>query len=143
MSQDVSQWLTEIRTLQRQLADVRKERDQALTSAANWRRLYETEARQRRHELETWRSQVQSQAVKTDNSEPARTGSTLEPSSAASSIQAQLEAALARCQDLASRLQAEQEAHSRTRKTLTTALGETFDTLKAKEMAYRDDHRPA
>ena len=48
MSQDLTQWIAEVRTLQRQLADTQKERDQAYNSAANWRRHYETEARQRR-----------------------------------------------------------------------------------------------
>ena len=65
MSQDVTQWLAEIRTLQRQLADVRQERDQAYASAANWRRLYETEARQRRTEVADFQTQLK--ALKANN----------------------------------------------------------------------------
>lgn len=35
MSQDVRQWLLEIKALQQKLAEVNQERDQAYTSAAN------------------------------------------------------------------------------------------------------------
>jgi len=48
MSQNVTQWLAEIQALKQQLADAQQEREQAYTSAANWQRLYETEAQQRR-----------------------------------------------------------------------------------------------
>lgn len=138
MTQDISHWLTEIRTLQRQLADVRKERDQAFASAANWRRLYETEARQRRHQVENWRSQhhqAQSQPLPSQPSQLAAHPSIPE----AGPVQAQLNAALERCQELASRLEAERQAHAHTRQTLTTALGEAFDTLKSKETAHSRD----
>ncbi len=50
MTQDVRQWLGEIKHLQQKLAEAHKERDEAFASAANWRHLYETEAKQRRTE---------------------------------------------------------------------------------------------
>ena len=50
MTQDVRQWLAEIKTLQQKLTETQKERDEAYASAANWRNLYETEAKQRRTE---------------------------------------------------------------------------------------------
>ncbi|MEM0979705.1 MAG: hypothetical protein AAGH78_05455, partial [Cyanobacteria bacterium P01_H01_bin.58] len=52
MTQDITRWLTEIRTLQQQLAASRQERDQAYKSASNWRQLYDAEAKQRRDEME-------------------------------------------------------------------------------------------
>lgn len=60
MSQDLTQWIMEVRTLQRQLVDTQKDRDQAYNSAANWRRLYETEARQRREETAEFQGQLES-----------------------------------------------------------------------------------
>jgi multidrug resistance efflux pump len=51
MTQDVSRWLAEIRTLQQQLAAARQERDQAYASASNWRQLYDAEAQQRRTDV--------------------------------------------------------------------------------------------
>lgn len=137
MTQDISHWLTEIRTLQRQLADVRKERDQAFASAANWRRLYETEARQRRHEVENWRSQRHQDQSQPPQSQPSQLAA--HPPSEAAPMQAQLTAALERCQELMGRLEAERQAHAHTRQTLTTALGEAFDTLKSKQIAHSHD----
>ena len=51
MTQEITRWLTEIRTLQQQLEAARQERDQAYQSAANWRQLYDAEAKQRRAEV--------------------------------------------------------------------------------------------
>ena len=48
--QDIKQWLAEIKALQQKLAQANQERDEAYASAANWRSLYETEAKQRRTE---------------------------------------------------------------------------------------------
>lgn len=131
MAYDVTQWLTEIRTLQRQLADALKERDQAYNSAANWRRLYETEARQRRQAVGS-SSLPEPELVPELASEasqpiwPAQPPATDLPADQATLLQ-QLED---RCQALEQLLEAEKLAHARTRHTLTTALGETFETLK-------------
>ena len=51
MSQDVAQWLGEIQSLQRQVAELKSARDVAYASADNLRSLYETEARQRQRDL--------------------------------------------------------------------------------------------
>mgnify|MGYP006266247903 CR=1 FL=1 len=128
MTHDVSHWLAEIRTLQRQLADTCKERDQAFASAANWRRLYETEARQRRHEIQALRSQTLSNEH--DPSKPPVEEAKALSETQVEPLQARLEDALQRCRELSSQLEAEKQAHAHTRKTLTTALGEAFDTLK-------------
>ncbi|HEY9735866.1 MAG TPA: hypothetical protein V6D06_06270 [Trichocoleus sp.] len=142
MAYDVSQWLAEIRTLQRQLADAQKERDQAYTSAANWRRLYETEARQRRTEVEELRSHLQTLEAQLKQ---AQTNSSLlnelptlgRPQSAETNepLKAQVDETLRLCQSLKQQLEAERAAHAQTRQTLTTALGDTFDMLKPEKPA--------
>ena len=50
MSQDVRQWLDEIKRLQQQLTEVSRDRDDAGESATQWRQLYNTEAEQRRND---------------------------------------------------------------------------------------------
>lgn len=137
MPHDVTQWLAEIRTLQRQLADTQKERDQAYASASNWRKLYETEARQRRSETEAMRSHLKSleadlnAARNTDPSLKAALegiqGEHTEP------LEAKLQEVLRLCQTLTQQLEAEKNAHALTRQTLTTALGDTFDMLKLEQ----------
>jgi hypothetical protein len=122
MAHDVSQWLAEIRTLQRQLADTQKERDQAYASAANWRRLYETEARQRRSEAEMLRSQLAET--------PQPSAEAAAATSASAPLSERLAELLQLCQTLTQQLEAEKAAHDQTRQNLTTALGDTFDMLK-------------
>jgi len=58
MSNDVRQWLAEIKELKQQLADSIRDRDAANESAANWRRLYNTEAQQRRTEARLAQQQI-------------------------------------------------------------------------------------
>lgn len=135
MSQELTQWIAEVRTLQRQLADTRKDRDQAYNSAANWQRLYETEARQRREETANLRSQVQTlqaqlqQAERAGNAVGEELRHNLEAADSSGGVQAQLQALVARCQELTDQLEAEKEAHARTLQSLTAALGDAFDTL--------------
>jgi chromosome segregation ATPase len=135
MSQELTQWIAEVRTLQRQLADTRKDRDQAYNSAANWQRLYETEARQRREETANLRSQVQTlqaqlrQAERAGNVVGEELRHNLEAADSLGGMQGQLQALAARCQELTDQLEAEKEAHARTLQSLTAALGDAFDTL--------------
>ncbi|MBD2260968.1 hypothetical protein [Pseudanabaena sp. FACHB-2040] len=140
MSYDVSQWLAEIRTLQRQLADTQKERDQAYASAANWRRLYETEARQRRTESEALRSHLQTLEAELKQLKDSPTGAgptdlvaAQGETAAGDALETKLQKTLNLCQSLTQQLKAEKEAHEQTRQSLTTALGDTFDMLKAEQ----------
>ena len=144
MSQELTQWIAEVRTLQRQLADTLKERDQAYNSAANWQRLYETEARQRRAETTTLRAELralraqlqQSEAHGSTVSEEIRAN--LASADSLDGVQAQLETLVVRCQELTDQLEAEKEAHARTLKSLTAALGDAFDTFAPeKSLALR------
>ncbi len=58
MTQDVRQWLDEIKRLQQQLAQVQRDHDTALESAQQWRQLYNTEAQQRREEIQRYQETI-------------------------------------------------------------------------------------
>lgn len=127
---DLTQWIAEVRTLQRQLADTQKERDQAYNSAANWRRLYETEARQRREESAEFQAQIEALRQSLSVSPAAALGQDLAAVDSLQGLQQYLEGLVQRCQELTQLLETEKQAHSQTRQTLTSALGDTFDALK-------------
>ncbi len=130
MSQDLTQWITEVRTLQRQLSDTQKERDQAYNSAANWRRLYETEARQRREDSIAFQAQIDMLQQRLDADPGAVFEKDLSTVNSLQGLQERLDGLVQQCQDLTQQLQSEQAAHAQTRQTLTAALGDTFDALK-------------
>ncbi|MEP0819914.1 MULTISPECIES: hypothetical protein [Trichocoleus] len=155
MTQDVRQWLSEIKALQQQLAEAERERDAAYTSATNWRRLYETEAQQRRMEtnlaqqaiadLQTEIQQLRGGIIFGDND----SHSAAEMTQALDQLQtpAELREKLGQILQEQSRLQGEVERliqalqleqanHAQTRKSLTTALGDTIDLL-TKERAIK------
>ncbi len=144
MSTEVTRWLAEVRTLQTQLAAVRQERDQALASATNWQRLYETEARQRRTDGEH-----QDLVIKTLRAEVAALRGQLaaDPPPVPTTLEAQwsdpmadlttveglrqaLTETLSQCDRLQRHLEAERARHAQTRETLTTALSEAIDAFK-------------
>jgi hypothetical protein len=151
---DVVKWLTEIQSLQRQVAELKQERDLAYTSADNLRSLYDTEAQQRQRDTLTAQSTInrlqktlealqspQFQSPQTDTSEPFSSEVSGIQSSIQSSIynnrsveqlQTQLIAAKQQCEQLQAMLKAEQADHAKTRENLTAALGDAVDLL-AKE----------
>lgn len=147
MSQDVSRWLAEIRTLQQQLAAARQERDQAYASASNWRQLYDAEAQQRRTdmahldltvktlraEVAALRGQLQAPPPTPEDllgEDDGTTGDATADLNSVVGLQQQLTAALRQCDRLQQQLEAERANHEQTRQTLTTALGETIDAFK-------------
>ncbi|HEY9625230.1 MAG TPA: hypothetical protein V6C78_33215 [Crinalium sp.] len=155
MTQDVRQWLAEIRTLQQKLTEAHQERDEAYTGAANWRKLYETEAQQRRTEanlsrraiadlkaeIQELRSSIQPNPSPTKDDQASQV-SELRRQFAhlnVSQLQEKLAETLLECDRLTQALKAEQEKHSQTRKALTTALGDTVDLL-TRERATRTNH---
>ena len=136
MSENITQWLTEIRTLQRQLADAQKERDQALASAANWRRLYETEAEQRRLAVDPSSPNSGPEPEPPAASSPTGQATDISRQEAIAftpvpELQAKLQELIQLNHRLREQLTAEQAAHVQTRQTLTTALGDAFDSFKA------------
>lgn len=155
MVNEVSQWLAEIQSLRQQLQTLGQERDQAYASAANWRRLYESESEQRRNDSE--RSQLQIRALANElevfQQSPA-VGSGAAPRDlqqvlaqvnqieSLDALRSQLTEALTLCDQLSNALKTEQAAHEETRQNLTTALGDTIDLI-AKESASETDTDPA
>ncbi|MBT9313046.1 hypothetical protein [Leptothoe kymatousa] len=142
MVNEVSQWLAEIQALRQQLQALGQERDQAYASAANWRRLYESESEQRRNDSE--RSQLQIRALANelevfkdsplaaDGSPPRDLNEVLERVNQVGSVEelrSQLAEALTLCDQLSNSLKAEQVAHEETRQNLTMALGDTIDLI--------------
>jgi hypothetical protein len=150
MTQDVKQWLAEIKALQQKLAEVQQERDEAYASATNWRNLYETEAKQRRTEahlarqaLDALKAEIQEGRISLTTAADAAAPENL---TAIQQVVDQLQIdemkdwltqVLLERDRLTRALQSEQVAHTETRKNLTTALGDAVNIL-SKERA--DDH---
>ncbi|MDF0555336.1 hypothetical protein [Kamptonema sp. UHCC 0994] len=148
MAQDIRQWLNEIKALQQQLAEVVRDREAALESAAQWRQLYNTEAQQRRAEaklnqqtIAALQAQIQKlQSFSSSIADENKAGTTLsqeiEQLQSLEEVKAKLiEVLLERdrardeINNLASALKAEQVHHAETRKSLTSALGDAVDLL--------------
>ncbi|MBD2461613.1 hypothetical protein H6G89_11180 [Oscillatoria sp. FACHB-1407] len=147
MTQDVRQWLAEIKHLQQKVAEVCQERDEAYAGAANWRKLYEREAQQRRTDANLAEQTIE--ALKTELETLKRAPQVTDTSVDVSVMQQQVnhlnEAELKQklvdlmleCDRLSQALKAEQESHTQTRNSLTIALGDTVDLL-TKERAARN-----
>ena len=148
MNQNVTQWLAEIQSLQRQVSELQKEREQAYASADNWRKLYESEAGQRRRESENGDRQIkrlqqvvaelQTPATELIEGEDAKFSeeiSAIQSIQSVEQLQSQLVAAKRLCARLKGELKAEQEAHEKTRESLTAALGDTVDLLARERLS--------
>jgi chemotaxis protein histidine kinase CheA len=138
MTQEITRWLTEIRTLQQQLASTRQERDQAYQSATNWRQLYDAEAKQRREEVErlqatvtTLRTELEALRANRDDAIAAVIEEQLDATNiqTVEGLRSELIKALQTCDRLQKALDAEKASHAETRKSLTSALGEAIDAL--------------
>lgn len=142
MTQELtSQWLTEIKTLKEQVAKLQAERDAGWQSAEKWRKLYSTEAEQRRTDTQMAQQAVASlkaQIQQLKGIEEAR----LDDPTATTAIQQQVEqiksveelktkliAVMKESERLQQALKTEQDNHAQTRKSLTTALGDAIDRL--------------
>ncbi len=162
MTQDVRQWLGEIKALQQKLTEAQQEQDDALKSAANWRNLYETEARQRRTEAKLAQQKVDSlqaelNALKATPSLSNDLAAFSEPDAACAqtvqqqvsqldtieALQARLSEALLEADRLKQTLRSEQAAHQQTRVELTAALGDAIDRLTQERTRNRNsDNNP-
>lgn len=141
MTHDVRQWLGEIKSLQQKLAEAHQERDEAYASAANWRKLYETEAQQRRTEANlSKQSQEQLKAeiqrlqgfalgVSGNGDMPPEIRQRVEQIQAPDELRQALMQVMIECDRLTKALKHEQAEHNQTRKSLTSALGDTMDLL--------------
>ncbi|NJL10009.1 MAG: hypothetical protein HC908_06990 [Calothrix sp. SM1_7_51] len=142
MSQDLTQqWLTEIKTLKQQVAELLQNKDSAWASSEKWRKLYNIEAEQRRTDV-----QLAQQAISSLKAEIQRLQGigepTLNDANAIDAIRQQVEQfasieelkiklfeALKERDRLLLAVKTEKEEHEQTRKSLTAALGDAIDTL--------------
>ncbi|MBD3880581.1 hypothetical protein IFO70_02300 [Phormidium tenue FACHB-886] len=145
--QEIKQWLAEIKALQQKLAEALQERDTAYASAANWRSLYETEAKQRRTEAAIARQTIEAikaelealQYTSTAAEIPAALQQQIAQTTDISALQAQLAEALLERDRLSQTLRAEQTAHVATRQQLTTALGDAIDQLNRRSASLKSE----
>jgi hypothetical protein len=138
MSQEVAQWLTEIKALKQQMAELQSDRDAAWESAASWRQLYNTEAQQRRTDakltqqeiaaLKAEIQQLQSMPQVLDDAVSVAPAEEMEQLQIAE-LREKLLATLNERDRLVQALKTEQTNHAQTRKSLTTALGDAIDRL--------------
>jgi len=140
MTQDVRQWLAEIRNLQQKLDAAHRERDEAYGSAANWRSLYETEAQQRRNDAAVAQQKLEALTAELASLQSDKLPALAEGDApddlrqqvatlATEELRSMLVQALVECDRLSQALTAEQESHAKTRQELTAALGDTIEQL--------------
>ncbi|WP_017655483.1 hypothetical protein [Fortiea contorta] len=141
MNQDLTQqWLAEIQSLKQQIAELESDRTTAWESSQKWRKLYNTEAEQRRTDAQLAQQAIAS-LKQTIQTLQGIDGVTLADATAATAIQAEiiqinsleelktkLIAVTKERDRLLQALKTEQDHHTQTRKSLTTALGDAIDT---------------
>ena len=138
MSEELVQWLAEIRTLKQSLAEAERDRDAAQASATHWRKLYNTEARQRREELklaqtELTKRQTELEALKNPPPTNPAQSATFAAELAALRDEEQWRQKLIMVLQERDRaldaLRQEQENHRYTRQNLTSVIGDTMEQL--------------
>jgi chromosome segregation ATPase len=142
MSEDLTQqWLGEIQALKQQLADATTRCDEAWESAEKWRKLYNTEAEQRRTDAQLLQQEIAS--LKAEIKKMRGIDETTLPDADVNTaihaeisqidsvpeLQAKLVEAVKERASLLLALKTEQESHAQTRNSLTTALGDAIDGL--------------
>lgn len=152
MSQDVSYWLDEVKSLHKQLALARQDLDAAYASSSRWRELYNKEAEQRRlqvkqlqDKIESLEAEIERQRYMERSPEQEATlfgtlEQELETLGATEELKAKLLEAIRESDraheeviQLREALAAEQAARAETRKNLTAALADTVELLKKAE----------
>jgi phage shock protein A len=141
MSQDVAQWLAEIKSLKQQMADLQTQLQQSYQSADNWQRRYEVEAQQRRIEVgqtqdtvaqlqrEILRLQGHAQIADDEQAEIVAMQAGIDATTPPEELRQRLVAVIIERDRLAAALLQEQTTHAETRRNLTTALGDAIDLL--------------
>jgi hypothetical protein len=149
MSEDLTQqWLSEIQALKQQVADAITQRHEAWESAEKWRKLYNTESEQRRSDSQLLQQEIAK--LKAELHKIKGIDETVLPDADTNTAMQTEIAQIESMQELRVKLIAitkerdrlllalknEQENHSQSRKSLTTALGDAIDSL-TKERAAR------
>ena len=155
MSNDVTQWLAEIKQLKQQLADTIRDRDSAYESAANWRQLYTNEAQQRRTETRLAQEQLESLKVQIEQVKGESSQLTADDPETESAIdqqvarlltveelRAKLKEVMIERDRLMDALKTEQANHAQTRKSLTAVIGDTIDQLNKERNNQQSNSQP-
>lgn len=142
MSNEIAQWLAQIKELKQQLADCIGDREAAHESAANWRQLYNTEAQQRRTEARLAQQQIETLKVQVQQLQGESPQGKSDAPEVASAIEQEvtklrtveelrtkLKEVMAERDRLMDALKTEQANHAQTRKSLTAVIGDTIDQL--------------
>ncbi len=148
MEQDFTQqWLTEIQTLKQQLTDAERDRNSAWESAEKWRKLYNIEAEQRRSDallsqqaIASLKTEIQKIKGIDETKLPDADTNTLIKAEitvidSIQELQTKLIAITKERDRIQQALKSEQENHSQTRHSLTTALGDAIDSLTRERAA--------
>ncbi|MBH8561385.1 hypothetical protein I8748_04195 [Nostoc sp. CENA67] len=134
-------WLAEIQALKQQLIEQQRDRDAAWESAEKWRKLYNTEAEQRRTDADLSQKAIASLkkelhklkgidgTILVDGQTTTAITQEIEQIQSVQELQAKLIAVTKERDRLLQALKTEQENHAQTRKSLTTALGDAIDSL--------------
>jgi septal ring factor EnvC (AmiA/AmiB activator) len=147
MSENVSQWLEEIKSLKQEIVRVEQEREAALASTDRWRGLYNTEAQQRRTQVEQLTEVIATLKAELEalQAGPSSSPRAIAPSELLQELAGMgpdelkgklIEALMERdrlaqeISRMAESLEAEKVSHEQTRQTLTSALGDTVELLK-------------
>ena len=141
MSNEIAEWLAQIRTLKQQLVETQRDRDAEAKSATNWRERYTTEAQQRRsdnklaqQQIKTLKAQLQQlqslpQRQTDDRTSIAAVEAEVAKYQTIEELKAKLKEVLLERDRLMQALITEQANHTQTRKSLTTVIGDTVDNL--------------
>ncbi len=138
MSEEVVQWLAEIRALSQQLAQAQDESRAAQESAAHWRKLYNIEARQRRTETKALRDEIDQlktelatlqAGLPADREREAALAAEFAQLDAPEPLKQKLVAAIQERDRALEALKLEQDNHVKTRKSLTAVIGDTIEQL--------------
>ncbi|MGC1249146.1 MAG: hypothetical protein WA865_23255 [Spirulinaceae cyanobacterium] len=150
MSQEVVQWLEEIRVLRQQLAEAETFKDEANQGSANWRKLYSQEAQQRRMEAKLAQQTIKELQAEIRHTKAGRAFKPDSPEAAAAieeevaeltsfkELRARLTEAIKERDGLTEALKLEKEEHEKTRKSLTAVIGDTIDQLAKSKKESRD-----
>lgn len=135
------QWLGEIQTLREQLAEQQRDRDTGWESAQKWRKLYNTEAEQRRTDANLAQQAIASlkteirqlkgleSGILVDGKATTVAQEEIQQIQSLAELQAKLIVIMKERDRLLQALKTEQENHAQTRNSLTTALGDAIDGL--------------
>ncbi|MCG6134813.1 MAG: hypothetical protein MET45_09125 [Nostoc sp. LLA-1] len=135
------QWLTEIQTLKQQLVEQQHDRHTAWESAQKWRKLYNTEAEQRRTDANLAQQAIASLKAEihqlkgletdilVDGKASTEAQQKIQQIQSIEDLQTKLIAIMKERDRLQQALKTEQENHAQTRQSLTTALGDAIDSL--------------